>query len=60
MANKEKAAKKAGEDPNKKRRRMRAAVAARQRDAGPDEPQHDEIDKLKLKRGSASDRSTRP
>ncbi len=59
MANKQKALKKDGQDTSKKRSRMRAAVAERQRNAKPDEPQRDEVDKLKFKRGSAGDRTVR-
>ena len=60
MANKEKALKKAGKDTNKKRRNMRAAVAERHAQAGSDEPQHDRVDKIKFKRGSASDETVSP
>lgn len=61
MANKEKALKKEGQDPNKKRRRMRAAVAVRKEAAAgrDDETQRDEVDKIKFKRGSAGDRTVR-
>jgi len=51
--------KKDGQDPNKKRRRMRAAEASRHAEAGQERPQRDEADTLqiKYKRGSASDRA---
>jgi hypothetical protein len=58
MGNKEKALKKDGQDPNKKRRRMREAVAERHRNAAPDGPQHDRVDKIKYKPGSDSDHRT--
>lgn len=59
MGTKDEAKKKAGQDTNKKRNRMRTAVAARQASAAPKEPQRDEVDKIKYKRGSASDRTVR-
>jgi hypothetical protein len=51
--------KKDGQDPNKKRRRMRDAVSERHQAAGPARSQRDEADTLtvKYKRGSSSDRS---
>jgi hypothetical protein len=54
-----KAKKKAGQDTQKKRERMRAAERERHQAATPEEPQHDRVDKLKFKRGSASDRTVR-
>ena len=57
MANKEKAAKKAGQDTSKKRRRMRAAEVERHRNAAPKGPSHDRVDKIKFKRGSEQDSS---
>ena len=51
--------KKDGQDPGKKRRRMRAAVAQRQAQAAPEKPSHDQPDVVKYKQGSAADRSRR-
>jgi hypothetical protein len=51
--------KKDGVDTGKKRRRMRAAVAARQERARPQRPSRDEVDTVKYKRGSAADRTRR-
>jgi hypothetical protein len=44
-------------DANKKRRRMRSAVAARKQSPKAARPQRDEVDKVKFKRGSAGDRT---
>jgi hypothetical protein len=60
MANKHKAAKKEGKDTNKKRQRMREAVAERQRNRAPEKPSTDEVDTIKYKRGSAGDKTVRP
>jgi hypothetical protein len=49
--------KKDHQDANKKRRRMRGAVAARRRSTQPTRAQRDEVDTVKFKRGSASDRT---
>jgi hypothetical protein len=51
--------KKDRQDPGKKRRRMRTAVKARKRAAGPEGPVRDEVDTVKYKRGSAGDRTRR-
>jgi len=51
--------KKDGQDTGKKRRRMRASVAARQARPGREEPSRDEVDTVKYKRGSAADRTRR-
>ncbi len=59
MANQHEAKKKAGQDTKKKRKRMRAAVATRQAAAKPEGETTDEVDKLKYKRGSQGDRTTR-
>jgi hypothetical protein len=52
-------AKKDGARKDKKNQRMRAAVAARRRDAAPAKPSTDEVDQVKYKRGSAGDRTRR-
>ena len=49
--------KKDGQDPGKKRRRMRVAVAGRQAASSGPKPSTDEVDKVKYKKGSASDRT---
>jgi hypothetical protein len=49
--------KKDGQDTGKKRRRMREAVAARQAASGPARRSTDQVDVVKYKQGSASDRS---
>lgn len=49
--------KKDGQDPNKKRQRMRADQARRQEAAAPERPQRDEGDTIPFKRGSAGDRT---
>jgi hypothetical protein len=59
MSNKSEPKKKAGQDTKKKRRNMRAAVAARQQAAKPEGESTDEVDKIKYKRGSQGDRTTR-
>ncbi len=52
--------KKDGEDTGKKRKRMREAVAERQRNASPEKPSHDRQDTVPYKRGSADDRTQSP
>jgi hypothetical protein len=52
--------KKAGRDTGKKRRRMREAEAERHRASAPEGESTDEVDKIKYKRGSESDRTVRP
>jgi hypothetical protein len=49
--------KKNNRDANKKRQRMRGAVAARRRSRKATRGQRDEVDTVKFKRGSASDRT---
>jgi hypothetical protein len=49
--------KKDGQDPGKKRRRMRRDVARRKAEEGPPKPSRDEPDIVKYKQGSASDRN---
>jgi len=51
--------KKDGQDPGKKRRRMRDDVARRKAEANPERPQRDEVDIVHYKQGSASDRNRR-
>jgi hypothetical protein len=51
--------KKDGQDPGKKRRRMRASVAARKARAAAPRPSRDEVDTVTYKRGSAGDRTRR-
>jgi hypothetical protein len=53
------AKKKAGRDTNKKRQRMRKAVAERHRAAAADGESTDEVDTITFKRGSDSDRTMR-
>jgi hypothetical protein len=56
----EKERKKDGADTGKKRRRMREAVAERQRSAGAVRPSHDKGDTVPYKRGSEGDRTQDP
>lgn len=49
--------KKDGQDPGKKRRRMREAVARRKSESGGPRPSTDQPDVVKYKQGSASDRN---
>jgi hypothetical protein len=49
--------KKDGQDPGKKRRRMRTVVARRKAQAGERSRQSDQPDVVKYKPGSASDRN---
>jgi hypothetical protein len=51
--------KKDGQDPGKKRRRMREDVARRRAEAAPDERSSDQPDIVRYKQGSASDRNRR-
>jgi hypothetical protein len=51
--------KKDGQDPGKKRRRMREDVARRKTQAGPKDRQSDQADVVTYKQGSASDRNRR-
>jgi hypothetical protein len=53
------AKKKAGQDTDEKRQRMRQAVAERHRAATPKGEATDEVDQIEYKRGSASDRTVR-
>jgi hypothetical protein len=52
--------KKSGQDASKKRQRMRAAVAERHAMAGPEKGSTDEVDGVKYKPGSGSDRNQSP
>jgi hypothetical protein len=49
--------KKDGQDPGKKRRRMRAVVARRKAQAGEPSRQSDQADVVTYKQGSAADRN---
>jgi hypothetical protein len=51
--------KKGGADAGKKKRRMRQSVAARKATAAAARPSRDEVDTVKYKKGSHSDRSRR-
>lgn len=51
--------KKDGQDPGKKRKRMREDVARRKARAAPDGPSSDQADVVKYKQGSGADRNRR-